>query len=341
MKIYKPDDWHCHLRDGDYLTRTVADEAARFQRAIVMPNLTRPITTVTLASAYRERIVACIPQGATFTPLMTLYLTESTTPAMIHTAADSGMIFGCKLYPAGATTHSQAGVTDLSALNPVFEAMAAVNLPLLIHGESIDPHVDIFDRETVFIEKSLIPLSQRFPNLRIVLEHISTKTAVEFIQSANNNIAATITAHHLLHNRNAIFKNGIRPHYYCLPILKRHEDQNALRKAATSGHPRFFLGTDSAPHTKNSKTSCCGCAGIYTAHAAIELYAEVFEAENALDKLEAFASIHGATFYGLPINQTKITLEKTPWQVPEHLPFGKEALIPLRAGETIHWKIST
>ena len=340
MKIIQPDDWHCHLRDGDYLKRTVSDEAARFRRAIVMPNLLTPITTVQAATEYHQRILAAIPNGKDFTPLMTLYLTDTTTSKIIEEGAASELVFACKLYPAGATTHSQAGVTQLNDLYPIFETMEKIGFPLLIHGESNDPKIDVFDREAVFIDQHLTPLIERFPNLRIVLEHISTKNAVQFIQSANENVAATITAHHLLYDRNAIFKGGIRPHYYCLPILKRHEDQIALRKAATSGHSKFFLGTDSAPHAEENKESDCGCAGIYTAHAAIELYAEVFEEENALDQLERFASINGAEFYKLPVNQNTITLEKNPWEVPEFLPFGKEVLVPLRAGSTLQWRIT-
>lgn len=341
MKITQPDDWHCHLRDGDYLTRTVPDVAARFHRAIVMPNLTTPVTTVDDADAYRSRICKAIPNGIDFTPLMTLYLTESTTVKMIHDAASSDIVYACKYYPAGATTHSEAGITQLEKLYPILEAMEKADLPLLIHGETIDPTVDVFDREKIFIGKQLSALLERFPSLRVVLEHISTKTAVDFIQSASDKVAATITAHHLLYNRNAIFKGGIRPYYYCLPILKRHEDQIALRKAATSGGPKFFLGTDSAPHAQENKLSDCGCAGIYTAHAAIELYAEVFEAEDALDKLEAFASHNGPSFYNLPINKSKITLIKEPWEAPEYLSFGKEVLVPLRAGETIEWQVQS
>lgn len=339
LEILQPDDWHCHLRDGDYLTRTVPDSAANFHRAIVMPNLITPITSVDTANAYRQRILEQIPEGANFTPLMTLYLTESTTVEMIQNAATSDHVYACKLYPAGCTTHSGAGVLDFEKLTPVLEAMEKAKLPLLIHGELVDPNVDVFDLEKTFIEKQLTPLLKRFPSLRVVLEHISTKNAVQFIESASDNVAATITAHHLLYNRNAIFKGGIKPHYYCLPILKRHEDQQALRKAATSGNAKFFLGTDSAPHAQENKESDCGCAGIYTAHAALALYAEVFEEENALDKLEDFAGVHGANFYNLPVNKNKITLTKETWEVPEYLSFGKEVLVPLRAGETIDWQI--
>ncbi len=339
MEIIRPDDWHCHLRDGDYLKRTVSDEAARFRRAIVMPNLVTPITSIDSAISYHQRIVQCIPDHYDFTPLMTLYLTEMTTPRIIQAAADSEIIFACKLYPAGATTHSEAGISHLNKLYPALEAMEKVNLPLLIHGESIDPAVDIFDREAVFLEKQLAPLINHFPGLRIVLEHISTKEAVDFVAAANDKLAATITAHHLLLDRNALFKGGIRPHHYCLPILKRYEDQQALRQAATSGDGHFFLGTDSAPHSKKNKENECGCAGIYTAHAAIELYTEVFEQENSLDQLETFASKNGAQFYGLPVNQCKVTLKKNPWTLPQSLSFGQETLVPLCAGEVIQWQI--
>lgn len=339
MKLIQPDDWHCHLRDGLYLERTVSDQATRFRRTIVMPNLREPILNTKDAEAYRQRILKVIPEGSAFNPLMTLYLTNQTTPQIIEDAAHSDTVFACKLYPAGATTNSEAGVSDLSALYPIFETMERVDLPLLIHGESIDPQVDVFDRERVFIEKSLIPLIEKFPKLRIVLEHISTREAVEFVTSGGDRLAATITPHHLLYDRNIIFKGGLRPHYYCLPILKRREDLDALRKAATSGLNKFFLGTDSAPHAEQRKLSSCGCAGIYSAHAAIELYAEIFEEENALDKLEGFASVFGAEFYGLPVNTQTITLEKKSWEVPTHLPFGNETLIPLCAGETLQWRL--
>ena len=341
MEIIQPDDWHCHLRDDDYLSRTVADESARFHRAIVMPNLVTPIRTVDEASAYHSRILQARPKSSAFTPLMTLYLTESTTPRIIEAAAHSDIVFACKLYPAGATTHSSKGVRDLTKMNAVFAAMEKMQLPLLVHGESIDPKVDIFDRETDFLEKQLSLLIKQFPGLRIVLEHISTQHSVDFVLAAGDRVAATITAHHLLYNRNEIFKGGIRPHYFCLPILKRRTDQKALRKAATSGHPKFFLGTDSAPHVQQNKENHCGCAGIYTAHAAIEFYATVFEEEKALDQLEKFASINGATFYRLPVNKSKITLEKKPWQIPEYLPFGKERLVPLGAGDTMEWQITS
>jgi len=339
IELIQPDDWHCHLRDGDYLHRTVADIATQFHRAIVMPNLSKPITNVADAKAYQQRILSHIPAGNTFKPLMTLYLTESTTPSIIEDAAASDHVYACKLYPAGATTNAQSGVADLATLYPVFETMEMTGLPLLIHGESIDPQADIFDREKLFIEQQLQPLVKKFPNLRVVLEHISTKTAVEFIEASSKNVAATITAHHLLYNRNVIFKGGIKPHYYCLPILKRHKDQQALRKAATSGNPKFFLGTDSAPHAQDKKENHCGCAGIYTAHAALAFYAEVFEQEHALDKLESFASRFGPEFYDLPVNKNKITLIKKTVHIPNNLSFGKTVLIPLRAGETVDWQI--
>ena len=334
-----PDDWHCHFRDGDYLSRTVADSANQFARAIVMPNLETPITTVKNARAYRQRIIHQIPNHTDFNPLMTLYLTENMHADTIREAKGIDFIVACKLYPAGATTLSDKGVRDLNKIYPILEIMQQEDLILLIHGESIDPKIDIFDREAVFIEQHLIPLLKHFPKLRVVLEHISTKTAVEFVKDGPENLAATITAHHLLFNRNAIFKGGIRPHYYCLPIFKRNEDQQALIQAATSGHAKFFLGTDSAPHPQDQKESHCGCAGIYTAHAAMSFYAHVFEQQNALSQLEKFASINGAQFYQLPLNTKKIKLIKKPWQVPSTLSFGSQQLIPLLAGETLDWQI--
>jgi len=340
MKIIQPDDWHCHFRDGEYLARTVSDAAQRFNRVVAMPNLLVAVTTIEQATQYRQRILASIPPGLTMTPLMTLYLTQKTSVGTLKEAAASGLIFACKLYPAGATTHSEAGVTDLTALTPLFEVMESTGLPLLIHGESINKEIDVFDREAVFVEQSLAPLIKKFPSLKIVLEHISTKLAVEFIESCPPNVAATITAHHLLYNRNDLFRHGIRPHYYCLPLLKRREDQIALRRAATSGHPQFFLGTDSAPHAVENKENECGCAGIYTAHAAIEFYAEVFEEENALGHLEKFASINGAQFYDLPINKNTLQLEKKHWKIPKYLAFGKETLVPLNAGKMISWQLS-
>lgn len=337
ITLTQPDDWHAHLRDGAFLQRTVYDITQQFARAIVMPNLMPPVLTVAEANAYKDRIMAHVPKDKHFTPLMTLYLTDTFLPETIVAAKNSGFIHACKLYPAGATTHSDAGVRDIKKIYSVFETMEKKGLPLLLHGEATDPHIDIFQRERVFIDEVLSPLCKSFPNLKIVLEHITTKEAVEFILAAPNNIAATITAHHLLLNRNALFEGGINPHHYCLPILKRNEHQQALIQAAISGNPKFFLGTDSAPHAVNKKECSHGCAGIYTSHAAIELYAEVFEQVNALDKLEAFASFFGADFYGLPRNTTSITIEKKPWQVPKSLKFGNQILKPFRAGEIINW----
>ncbi len=308
ITITRPDDWHLHLRDGAEMAAVLPDTAKRFARAIVMPNLKPPVTSVELARAYRDRILAALPTGLEFTPLMTLYLTDHTSPQEIERAKASGFIHAVKLYPAGATTNSQSGVTDLKKVSAVLAAMEANGLPLLVHGEVTDG--DMFDREQIFIDRLLRPLVERYPNLRLVLEHITTKQAAEFVASAGANIGATITAHHLLLNRNALFQGGIRPHHYCLPILKREEHRQALVQAATSGNPKFFLGTDSAPHAQHTKENACGCAGVYTANAAIELYAEVFDNVGALDKLEGFASFFGADFYGLPRNNSKITLDK-------------------------------
>ncbi|MFT3741993.1 MAG: dihydroorotase [Gammaproteobacteria bacterium] len=338
LTLIKPDDAHLHLRDGDFLQTTVPDTAKRFGRAIVMPNLKPPITSVEHALAYRDRIIQCIPQGLSFQPLMTLYLTETLTPKEIEEAKASGIVHGVKLYPAGATTHSEAGISDLKRIYPLLEVLQAVDLPLLIHGESIDPTVDVFDREHVFLSE-LIAIHEHFPKLRIVLEHITTAEAVDCVKGLSPRVAATITAHHLLLNRNDLLGNGIRPHYFCLPILKRAKHQAALLEAATSGHPKFFLGTDSAPHSIGTKETACGCAGIYSAHAAIELYAQIFEAAGALDKLENFASGFAADFYQLPRNSETITLVKKPWQVPAELPFGKASLVPLCAGELISWQL--
>ncbi len=334
-----PDDWHVHLRDGDALKAVVADTARQFARAIVMPNLKPPVTTVAAAAAYRERIIAALPAESSFQPLMTLYLTDNTTTDEISKASNSGFVKAVKYYPAGATTHSDWGVSDIRQCDAVFEAMQAAGLPLLVHGEVTDSEIDIFDREKVFIERHLIPLTLRFPKLNIVLEHITTANAVKFVLEAGHQIAATITAHHLLYNRNALFKGGIRPHYYCLPVLKREEHRQALLKAATSGNPKFFLGTDSAPHAQNMKETICGCAGCYTALHALELYATAFESANALDKLEGFASFYGADFYRLPRNQETITLKKIPWKIPETLPFPNSMLVPLEAGEELTWKL--
>lgn len=341
LTIRQPDDFHIHLRDGNKLNRTVADAAKQFGRVLAMPNLLPPITTPTMALEYRNEIIRYIPTHSSFAPYMTLYLTDNTTSAVIAEAAKDPFILACKLYPAGATTNSQNGVTDIKALYPTLEAMEKHGLVLCLHGEVTDAHIDVFDREAQFIEQILIPISKKFPQLNIVLEHITTKQAVEFIMQSSGNIAATITAHHLLLNRNDLLVGGIKPHYYCLPILKRHEHQQALIAAATSGNPKFFLGTDSAPHSIANKQSACGCAGIYTAHAAIELYASAFEMADALDKLENFASRFGAEFYGLPLNKKSITLIKKNWTVPNTLDFGDEQLQPLLAGETLRWQLES
>ncbi|HEY6131788.1 MAG TPA: dihydroorotase [Halioglobus sp.] len=340
LTITRPDDWHVHLRDGAALQHTCADLARYFGRAIVMPNLTPPVTTVARALAYHEHIVhaqRALPRQ--FEPLMTLYLTDQTSAAEIHLAAATAGVHAVKLYPAGATTNSAAGVTRLEGLFPTLAAMEEADLPLLIHGEVTDRDIDIFDREKVFIDRHLAPIAQRFPALRIVLEHITTADAVQFISGAGPRIAATITPHHLLYNRNDMLVGGIRPHYYCLPVLKRNRHQDALQVAATSGIPKFFLGTDSAPHSTASKESHCGCAGVYSAHAALEFYAEVFDQLQALDKLEAFAAHFGADFYRLPRNQDTVTLRRETWSVPAQLPLGEEHLTPLRATETIAWRV--
>ena len=340
ISITRPDDWHVHLRDGAMLRDVLPDTARQMGRAIVMPNLQPPVVTTADAAAYRERILAALPAGASFEPLMTLYLTEGTTPDEVVRAKDSGFVHGVKLYPAHATTNSSHGVTDLRRCAATLEAMQRVGLPLLVHGEVTDPDVDVFDREAVFIERVLEPLVRDFPQLKIVLEHITTTAAAQFVDAAPSNIGATITVHHLLLNRNAIFAGGLRPHHYCLPVLKRELHRQALVKAATSGSPKFFLGTDSAPHPKHAKESGCGCAGIYTAHAAIELYAEAFDAVGALDRLEAFASFNGADFYGLPRNAGTITLVREPTPVPDTLAMGGQDLVPLRAGGTIGWRLA-
>lgn len=339
--LTRPDDWHLHLRDGAQLAAVLPHTVERFARALVMPNLKPPLTTTAAALAYRGRIQAAVPAGMDFIPLMTLYLTEGTTIAEIKRARESGAIYGVKLYPAGATTHSEAGVKDLERVYPVLEAMANYGLPLLIHGEVTHPEVDIFDREKIFIERHLALLIERLPGLKIVLEHITTREAVMFIQEAPSWVAATITPHHLLFDRNALFQGGLRPHHYCLPVLKREVHRRAVLEAATSGNPKFFLGSDSAPHPRIDKERNCGCAGIYNAHAALELYAEAFESANALDRLEGFASHHGADFYGLPRNQTKIHLKRIAWTVPEEFFFGADCLIPLRAGEKMVWRLIT
>lgn len=340
LTLRRPDDWHLHLRDGVALASVVADSARRFARAIVMPNLKPAVRTTAQALDYRERILSALPANSKFEPLMTLYLTDDTPPEEVARAKLSGHVFGVKLYPAGATTHSDEGVTRLSRCFHTLEKMEELALPLLVHGESTDPAIDVFDREQAFIEETLGPTLERFPRLRVVLEHITTREAAQYVEVTGPNVAATITAHHLLMNRNALFLGGIRPHHYCLPVLKRETHREALVEAATSGNPKFFLGTDSAPHPRGAKEAACGCAGIYTAHAAIELYAAAFEEAGALDRLEGFASVFGAGFYGLPLNTDKITLERTEWRVPERLAFGADELVPLRAGETISWKLA-
>ena len=340
ITLTRPDDWHLHLRDGDALRSVLPHSAAQFARAIVMPNLRPPVTTVAAAGEYRQRILAALPEGASFEPLMTLYLTDNTPADEIRRAVDSGFVKAVKLYPAGATTNSDAGVTDLAKCDAALAEREKAGMPLLVHGEVTDPAVDIFDRENVFIETVLQPLLVRRPGLRVVFEHITTADAAEFVATAGDNVAATITAHHLLYNRNALFTGGVRPHYYCLPVLKREKHRAALVGAATSGSKKFFLGTDSAPHARHTKEATCGCAGCYTAHAALELYAEAFEVADALDRLEAFASFNGPDFYRLPRNSTRVTLEKTPWQVPEAFEFaGGDALVPLRAGESLAWRL--
>ena len=339
LTITRPDDWHLHLRDGAAMAAVLPDTARRFARAIVMPNLQPPVRTTAEALGYRERILAALPDGAQFEPLMTLYLTEDTPPEEIDRAKLSGRVHGVKLYPAGATTHSEAGVTRVSRCFHTLEKMQELGVPLLVHGETADSAIDIFDREKAFIEEVLGPLVARFPGLKIVLEHITTRDAVHYIEVTGPNLAATITAHHLLMNRNALFLGGIRPHHYCLPVLKREADREALVEAATSGNPKFFLGTDSAPHARRAKEAACGCAGMYTAHAGLELYAVAFEEAGALDKLEGFASEFGARFYGLPRNRGTATLVREDWAVPGRLAFGGEELVPLRAGETLPWKI--
>jgi dihydroorotase len=341
LTLTRPDDWHLHVRDDAALRAVVPHSARQFARAIIMPNLRPPVTTTAQALAYRERILDAVPPGSDFQPLMTLYLTDNTPPAEIARAKDSGHIVACKLYPAGATTNSDSGVTAIDKIYPVLETLQAQGLPLLIHGEVTDPDVDVFDREAAFIDRVLIPLVWDFPALKIVLEHITTEDAADYVREAPATVAATITAHHLLYNRNVLFQGGIRPHYYCLPILKRERHRQALIQAAASGNPKYFLGTDSAPHPRQGKETACGCAGCYTAHAALELYAEAFDSARALDRLEAFASFHGADFYGLPRNAGTVTLRRQPTPVPDGFPFGADELIPLRAGETLAWRLVT
>ncbi|MBE9607955.1 dihydroorotase [Chitinilyticum piscinae] len=340
LTLTRPDDWHLHVRDGEFLQSVVPHTAREFGRAIIMPNLRPPVTTVEQAAAYRERILAAVPAGLSFEPLMTLYLTDNTSPDEIVKAKESGFIHGVKLYPAGATTNSDSGVTDLDRRMAVLEKMAEVGLNFLVHGEVTDAEIDIFDREAVFIDRVMQPLLARLPELKVVFEHITTKDAADFVASAPANVAATITAHHLLYNRNAMLAGGIRPHYYCLPILKREVHRQALVRAATSGSAKFFLGTDSAPHAKGAKEASCGCAGAYTAHAALPLYAEAFESVGKLDQLEAFASLNGPAFYGLKPNADKVTLVKESWSVPEEYAFGDSVVVPLRAGSSIAWKLA-
>ncbi len=345
LTITRPDDWHLHLRDGPALRDALAHTAAAFARAIVMPNLKPAVTQTAQALSYRERILAALAPGRAFEPLMTLYLTDGTTASEIRRAHQSGVIHAVKLYPAGATTHSDSGVTDLARCSAALEAMQQLGMPLLVHGESTDPAVDVFDRERVFIDAVLVPLRRRFPDLRLVFEHITTREAVQYVQQAGDAVAATITAHHLRYNRNALFvdregRNGVRPHLYCLPLIKRESHRQALVAAATGGDRRFFLGTDSAPHAVHEKQSACGCAGCFTAPVALAMYAESFEQAGALDRLEAFASFHGADFYRLPRNRDRIRLERVPWQPPAELPFGNDRVAPLGAGETLAWALA-
>ena len=340
ITICRPDDWHLHLRDGAALTHTVADVSRYMGRAIIMPNLVPPVTSAELARDYHQRIVAQIPADANFTPLMVIYLTDQTSAADIYAAKATGLVYAAKLYPAGATTNSASGVTAISNIYPALQALQETGMPLLVHGEVTADEIDIFDREKVFLDQVLKPVVAAFPELKIVLEHITTADAVEFVNNASANIAATITAHHLLFNRNHMLVGGIKPHYYCLPILKRNSHQQALIKAATSGSNKFFLGTDSAPHASDKKESACGCAGAYTSHAAIELYAEVFAEQQAMDKLEAFASHNGPDFYGIARNTDTITLVKSEWQVPATLPLGDEHVVPIRAGASIAWQVA-
>ena len=341
LTLLRPDDWHIHLRDGAVLQHTVRDVARTFARAIIMPNLVPPVRNANEASAYRERILAARPAGSRFEPLMVLYLTDNTSPEDVRAAKASGFVHAAKLYPAGATTNSDSGVTSIDKIFPALEAMAEVGMLLLVHGEVTRAEIDVFDREKIFIDEHLSRVVERFPTLKVVFEHITTRDAVQFVEAASANVGATITAHHLLYNRNHMLVGGIRPHLFCLPVLKRNVHQEALLDAATSGSPKFFLGTASAPHAQHAKEAACGCAGCYTAHAAIELYAEAFEQRQALDKLEPFASHFGPDFYGLPRNTTQITLVREEWNVPANLPFGEQVVVPLRAGERLHWRLET
>lgn len=340
LTIRRPDDWHLHLRDGDALRAVVPHTAAQFARAIVMPNLKPPVTTTAQALAYKQRILEALPSGSKFEPLMTLYLTDGTDPSEVDKAKASGAIYGFKLYPAGATTHSDSGVTDIRKVDSVLARMAELGVVLQVHGEVTDADIDVFDREARFIGAVLAPVIDRYPKLRVVFEHITTRDAVEFVRGARKGVGATITPQHLLMNRNALFTGGIRPHHYCLPVLKTEVDRRALLDAIASGDSRFFLGTDSAPHARHTKEAPCGCAGIYSAHAAIELYAEAFDAVGALRQLNGFASEHGAAFYGLPFNEGTVTLTKESWDVPASYRFGSDELVPLRAGEKIFWRVA-
>jgi dihydroorotase len=340
LTIRRPDDWHLHLRDGEALRAVLPHTAAQFARAIVMPNLKPPVTTTGQALAYKRRIIEALPSGSRFEPLMTLYLTDRTDPTEVEKAKASGAVHGFKLYPAGATTNADAGVTDIRKVDSVLARMAELGVVLQVHGEVTDPNIDVFDREARFIGSVLAPLIDRYPGLRVVFEHITSREAVEFVRGARLGVAATITPQHLLMNRNALFTGGIRPHHYCLPVLKTEPDRRALLEAVASGDPRFFLGTDSAPHARHTKEAACGCAGIYSAHAAIELYAEAFDAVGALAKLNGFASEHGAAFYGLPYNEGTVTLTKQSWEVPASYRFGSDELVPLRAGEKVLWRVA-
>ena len=341
LTLTRPDDWHLHLRDGEALKAVLADSARQFARAMIMPNLRPPVTNTALALAYRQRILAALPSGLNFEPLMTLYLTDNTSAEEIRTAVASGMVHGVKFYPAGATTNSDSGVTDLAHCQQALAEMEKLGLPLLVHAEVTDAQVDVFDRERVFIERYMVAIIKDYPALKVVFEHITTKDAADFVLHTPSNVAATITAHHLLMNRNAMFVGGIQPHHYCLPILKREEHRQALLRVATSGNAKFFLGTDSAPHAKHTKEAACGCAGMYTAHTAMELYAEAFDAVGALDKLEGFASFYGADFYGLPRNTGRIQLHRQSWTVPASLPFADDSIVPLRAGQPVAWKMQS
>ncbi len=340
LTLTRPDDWHLHLRDGAAMRDVIADSARQFGRAIIMPNLKPPVVSVDAALAYRQRLRAALPEGSRFEPLMALYLTDQTTVEEVRRCAATEGVIAFKLYPAGATTHSEAGVSQIEALYPLLDAMQAEEVPLLVHGEVTDADIDIFDREQAFIDRHLSPMIERFPALRVVLEHVTTREGVEFVRDARDGVAATLTAHHLLFNRNAMLAGGIRPHFYCLPVLKRESHRQALLTAATSGSPKFFLGTDSAPHARGLKETACGCAGCYTAPAALELYATAFDAVGALDRLEGFASHHGADFYRLPRNPDSITLRRTEWRIPEQCAFGTDTLTPFLAGETLHWQLA-